>query len=298
MDANTSLLNGVFRVAPTGIGVVIDRVISMANQRLEEITGYTEKELLGQSARMLYPTQEDFEFVGEEKYRQISIQGTGQVETRWQRKDGVIINVLLASTPLDPEDHKKGVVFTALDITKRVRLKEALKAEKEKYQLLIDNQTDLIVKIRPSGEFIFVSPSYCRTFGKTESEILGKTFLPLVHPDDRDSTEEAMKKLYSPPHYAYMEQRAMTVSGYRWFAWIDTAIPDESGSIAEIIGVGRDISQQKEAEIKLQEKMKDLKNFNRLMVGRENRMLELKQEVNQLLMALGRPGKYNTPDSN
>ncbi|SFL31647.1 PAS domain S-box-containing protein [Desulfomicrobium norvegicum] len=120
-------LQAIFRVAPTGIGVVRNRVLIRVNQRVCEMTGHTEKELLGQSARMLYPAQEDFDFVGREKYRQIKAKGTGEVETRWLRKDGTIIDVLMASTPLDPENLSLGVTFTATDITERNSIQAKLR---------------------------------------------------------------------------------------------------------------------------------------------------------------------------
>ena len=120
-------LQAIFRVAPTGIGVVKKRVLVRVNQRVCEMTGYAEEELLGQSARMLYPAQEDFDYVGREKYRQISQKGTGEVETRWRRKDGTVIDVLMASTPLDPADLSQGVTFTATDITERNSIQARLR---------------------------------------------------------------------------------------------------------------------------------------------------------------------------
>ena len=119
-------LRSIFRAAPTGIGMVCNRVIKQANDRICEMTGYSREELLGQSAKILYPTEEEFEFVGQEKYAQISKQGTGTVETRWLRKDGKIIDVQLSSAPIDPEDLSLGVTFTALDITERKEAESAL----------------------------------------------------------------------------------------------------------------------------------------------------------------------------
>jgi len=110
-------LQSIFRAAPVGIGVVSNRVLLQVNERMCEITGYSSAELTGQSARMLYPTQQEYEHVGTEKYAQISERGTGTVETQWKRKDGEIIDILLSSTPLEPEDLSVGVTFTALDIT-------------------------------------------------------------------------------------------------------------------------------------------------------------------------------------
>ncbi len=106
-----------------------------------DIIGYTKKELIGQCARMLYPTQEDFEFVGKEKYRQIAEHGTGVVETRWQKKDGSIIDVLLASTPVDSKDLAKGVIFTTMDITERKQAEEELKQHREHLEELVKART-------------------------------------------------------------------------------------------------------------------------------------------------------------
>ncbi len=140
------------------------------------------------------------------------------------------------------------VLLTTLDITPWKDAEKAVQASEEKYRLLVENQSDFVVKVDADGRFLYVSPSYCRAFGKSEEELLGKTFMPLVHPDDQESTEKAMKSLYAPPYIAQMEQRAMTRDGWRWLVWSDSAIIDESGSVVEIIGVGRDIHQQKLAE--------------------------------------------------
>ena len=113
---------------------------------------------------------------------------------------------------------------SSIDITDRKQIEEALRRSEQNYRLLIENQTDMVVKVDTRGRFLFVSPSYCKMFGKTEEELLGQTFLPLVHPDDRQATTTAMEDLYRPPYTAYVEQRAMTKDGWRWLAWVDTAI--------------------------------------------------------------------------
>ena len=63
-------LSSIFRSAPIGIGSVVNRELVRVNSRLCEMTGYNEGELVGQSSRMLYPSSEDFDFVGREKYAQ------------------------------------------------------------------------------------------------------------------------------------------------------------------------------------------------------------------------------------
>ena len=128
-----------------------------------------------------------------------------------------------------------------------------LRDQEEKYRLLVENQTDLVVRIDTEGYFEFVSPSYCELFGKTQHELLGKKFIPLVHEEDRESTLKAMAAIYEPPYTAYIKQRALTQYGWRWLAWTNKAVRNDEGEITAIIGVGRDITEREIAEAKLRE---------------------------------------------
>jgi PAS domain S-box-containing protein len=133
----------------------------------------------------------------------------------------------------------------------RLRLAEQIANSEEKYRLLIHNQSDMVVKVDGAGKFLFVSPSYCEMFDKTEEELLGSEFMPLVHEEDRKLTSEAMKQLIYPPHTVTIEQRAFTRDGWKWLSWVDTAVMNSDGTIREIIGVGRDISDRKRADAEL-----------------------------------------------
>jgi PAS domain S-box-containing protein len=129
----------------------------------------------------------------------------------------------------------------------------ALRESEEKYRLLIENQTDMVVKVDIEGKFQFISPSYCEMFGKVNEELLGKKFMPFVHEDDRETTAKAMEALYYPPHKVSIEQRAMTKDGWKWLSWMDTAVLDENKNVVAIIGMGRDITERKQAEKNLRE---------------------------------------------
>ncbi len=179
--------------------------------------------------------------------RQAKGQGSHRFEWDHLRKDGTLLQVEVSLTVIPgPSGMQLHTVWR--DITDRKQAELTLRKSEESYRLLIENQTDLVVKVDLEGRFLFVSPSYCRMFGKTEEQLLGHAFMPVVHPDDQAATDQAMKALYAAPHAAYMEQRAMTKEGWRWLAWQDTAILDKNGEVVEIIGVGRDITERKQAE--------------------------------------------------
>lgn len=223
------------------------------------------------------------------------------LENRFTHKNGTVVwGAMTISLHHDEQGSPLYFIISVLDITEHKKLKESIKKTEEKYKLLIENQVDLMVKVGPDGRLLFVSPSYCHTFGKSEEELLGKNFMPLVHADDREKTTEIMQSLSQPPHTCYLEQKAKTVKGWRWFAWIDKAILDEKGRIKEIIGLGRDITDRKKAEEEvlrlkdnlqaevlektkqLQARVNELELFHDATIDREIRMQELKDEIKRL----------------
>ncbi|MCD6532789.1 MAG: PhnD/SsuA/transferrin family substrate-binding protein [Deltaproteobacteria bacterium] len=141
LEQSRNRLSSILRAAPTGIGMIIDRVFNEVNERFCDMVGYTQAELLEENARMVYPNDEEFESVGREKYRQISERGTGTVETRMLRKDGKVIDVLLSSTPLNFDDLSAGVTFTVMDITKRKQVEVELEKYQKHLEALVKEQT-------------------------------------------------------------------------------------------------------------------------------------------------------------
>ena len=124
-------------------------------------------------------------------------------------------------------------------------LSEWLQQREDRYRLLVEHQMDMVIKVDVEEHFLYASPSYCRTFGKEEQDLLGKKFIPQVHEDDLPAALEAMQLLFSPPYKSYLEQRTKTPDGaYRWFGWQSTAVFGSNGKMAEIIRVGRDITER------------------------------------------------------
>jgi PAS domain S-box-containing protein len=121
-------LQSIFRAAPVGIGLSIDRMLKQFNDRVCEMVGRSREELIGQCARILYPSDEEFGRFGHESSKSIPTGGTGALEVTWMHKDGHPVDILLSWTQFDPADRSSGFTFVALDITKR---KQAERRESE-----------------------------------------------------------------------------------------------------------------------------------------------------------------------
>ncbi|PLX81704.1 MAG: hypothetical protein C0614_06505, partial [Desulfuromonas sp.] len=105
-------LKGILVAAPMSIGLTRQRVFSWVNRWMVDLLGYPESELIGQSARMLYESDQEFERVGSVKYSKVNEGKMGEVQTRWCCRDGHIIDVLLRSVAINPLNLDEGVIFT------------------------------------------------------------------------------------------------------------------------------------------------------------------------------------------
>jgi len=143
------------------------------------------------------------------------------------------------------------VALMALLLRARLMRQAALRTSQAKYRLLVENQNDLVVQFGPDGRFLYVSPSYCQVFGKTEEELLGHDDLPQVHKDDRESSVRSLASLSELPHRSYHEQRVMTSDGWRWLAWSNRAVLNSAGNLEAITAVGRDITPRRKLEEQL-----------------------------------------------
>jgi len=221
------------------------------NLAFEEYLGLSKREIIGKSVYDVAP-QDLADKYNEMDLALLNAPGVQVYESAVMYSDGIKHDVIFyKATYTNADGIVSGLVGVMLDITSRKQAEEALREREGKYRLLVEGQTDLVVKVDTEGRFLFVSPTYCEMFGKTEEDLLGSKFMPLVFEEDRERTAKEMEKLYRTPYTCYIEQRAMTKDGWRWLAWADKSVLDDQGNVIAIIGVGRDITERKHAEHEL-----------------------------------------------
>ncbi len=248
-------MRSIFRAAPIGIGLTSNRVILEVNEELCRIVGYAKDELLGESGRMLYPTDEDYEYVGREKYRQITERGTGTVETRFRRKDGRVIDVLLSSTPLDASDLSAGVTFTVLDITDRKRAEKAACTASRYSRSLIEASLDPLVTISPEGKITDVNAATEAATGYDRMHLIGADFSDhFTEPEQARSVYKAVFEKGSVRDYPLeIEHRNGKITSVLYNA---SVYRDEQGRIEGVVAAARDVTEIKALESQLRRAQK------------------------------------------
>ncbi len=132
----------------------------------------------------------------------------------------------------------------------------ALRESQAKYRLLVENQNDLVIQIDRQGRYLYVSPSFCQVFGRTEEELLGKEIHPVIHEDDHDTLDKSLATLLEPPYRSFHELRVITGDGWRWLAWSNRAVLNDQGQVIALTAVGRDITHRRKLEEQLVQSQK------------------------------------------
>jgi len=114
------------------------------------------------------------------------------------------------------------------------------------YRDLLDHQNDVIARRDADGMLSFVNDAFCKTFGVERRSVLG---LPLSLPIlDSDATQGTAQR------GGMRDTRVIelsTTAGPRWFVWEDSPLPSEDGGPCEIQSIGRDVTEQRAAELDL-----------------------------------------------
>jgi PAS domain S-box-containing protein len=229
---------------------------TFVNRSAARMLGYRPDELLGESMhRLVHHTRNDGSPYPEEEcpiYRAFEKNRGTRVDSEvlW-RRDQTPLPVEYSSYPIVRGGVVEGAIVTFVDTTERRRAADKLRESEERFRLLAENAKDIIYRYRlkPAPGFEYVSPSATTLTGYTPEEHYAdpELGLKLVHPEDMHVLEAFLRS----PESA---NKTLTL---RWIRkdgrvlWSEQQIRffyDAQDDLVAIEGIGRDITERKEAE--------------------------------------------------
>lgn len=155
----------------------------------------------------------------------------------------------------------------------RKRIESALRESEDRYRNVIEDMDELICRFHHDGRIIFVNDAYCRHFGLSQDDLIGSSFKPRIHPDDREKVSSLFSAFTPENPSGIIEQRVIMPDGrIVWQRWSTRALFDEKGSISEYQSVGRDITE-------LMERDSELKRTNDELLAANEELTAIEEEL-------------------
>jgi PAS domain S-box-containing protein len=272
--------------------------IEYINPRFTEITGYGAEEVLGQNPRILKSW-----VTPPEVYHQLwtTILG-GQVwrgELQNRRKSGDIYWATLSISPiLDESGSITHFVALQEDITGRMRMGEQLQESEEQYHSLFKNMLNgfalcrMIYDDQGRGEdFVYLAVNHAFETLTGLKDVQGKRVSEVI-PGIQESNQDLLD-LYGRVARTGVPESCETYvkSLDMWFSIsVYSPKPDHFVAMFDVI------TERKRAEAAVKAQLNELQRWHEATLGREDRILDLKREVNALQARLGDPPRYASAD--
>lgn len=183
-------------------------------------------------------------------------------------------------------------IAEAHDRALRRKAEAALRESETRFQTLVEMAPEAIF-IGSGGHFAYVNGAAQRLIGASSpGELLGRPILDFLHPDFYERVSQLIRLVNEERQpVAATEVVCIRLDGttiHVEASAVPFNVEGEHGSIV----FAHDISERKRSEAALAEQVRELRRWYEATLGRETRILELKQEVNQLLVEAGKPARY------
>jgi PAS domain S-box-containing protein len=266
----------------------LDGVITSWNRGAVALYGYEAEEILGKPfSLLLHP-----ESSGEMETILEQIRNGNRVdhfESDRIRKDGGIVSVSLTVSPIIGTDGDIiGASSIARDITVRRKAEEQSRGASGYARSLVEASLDPLVTISPEGKITDVNEATIKVTGVEREMLVGTDFSNYF--TDPEEARDGYRRVFAEGSVTDYALTIRHLNGDLTDVLYNASVyKDVAGNVLGVFAAARDVTAQKQAVRELAEqrskeleRLAELERFQRLTVGRELKMIELKKEIEEI----------------
>ncbi len=269
--------------------------IEYISPSVEELTGYTVREIMNKDVKEIM-TEESYRRAVESfnQAKKMIKKGVKNVDIPlfrfdYIKKNGQIITGELKSNFIKNDQGEiTATVVVVRDMTERKKIEEKLKRSKEKYRKFFESAPDAVLLVDAKGKIKECSRETEQLYGRAKKDIIGHAISEFMTESSLKQFKRDFKKTSGVVSVEGL--KIIRPGGEEVEVWRKSyPFFDKRGELGEIIMYDRDISdymqmvrEVRKANESLEKKMEELEKINNFMVGRELKMIELKDENKKL----------------
>lgn len=207
------------------------------------------------------------------------------LEYKINDKLGNIRYVRHTAIPVNLEGNKKYIIGIVIDITDEKRIQRLLESSEAKFRQLVETADDLIFSLNKNGYFQSINKSGSNALGYSSEEIINKHFLEFIDDDSKADIAVVFQDMLTNANVTTFETTFLERFGSKLVFEIQASPLYEEGKINGLIGIGRDITQRRQDEVKLKELNTKLIEANRIISierDRAKQQITVLEELNKL----------------
>ncbi|MDJ0720491.1 MAG: transporter substrate-binding domain-containing protein [Desulfobacterales bacterium] len=248
--------------------VIVDRKgrIVLVNSQTEKLFGYPREELLGQAIEQLVPADRraGHPALRDQYLNQPIVRAIGEaLDLTAQAKDGTLIPVDISLSPIETREGTL-VVASVRDITERKKAEEAIRAQKDFVETVINSIPDAISILDvETGAIVDANEAFLAELDKSREEVIGRSCFEMTH---------GLKEICAPPHHECPMLETMRTGRKCMTEHVHTGplgeelimevatfpIRAKEGAVHQVVHVARDITERKHAEEKIRDSQRQL----------------------------------------
>jgi PAS domain S-box-containing protein len=178
------------------------------------------------------------------------------------------------------------------------RTQEALRNSVQLLRSIVDHTMDCIMVVTPECVVSEINePGLEMLEADSLAAAQAKPFVEFIMPAYRQGFQDVLRHVLAGKSELLEFEVVGLKGGRRWLETQAGPLLDAAAHVEALICITRDVTERKRTEAQIRGQLEELQRWREVTLGREDRVLSLKEEVNALLKELGRPPRYSSAAS-